>query len=212
MDYKIDVTDASNIVAGDKVVNMLSVVKTDSTGSILDVDGNDETAKTGLIKKSDMTALNALLDTETTAVSGKVNVDAYTAAIGVKVKKVDAVSKTQLAELTTVTPTTTYSNSNEFSLTTIEIPISNYLKSRKYSITTDIGSYVLDTLNGKITIVVDEVTVSTGKSLSVTAIDGNSLISNAMVINITVDPVPYISDQALINNDIVNNAALRVNI
>jgi len=213
MEYRLK-TDSSTLVnSGGAVVDMTKVIKTNGVDTLLDLNGTDVTQDFNIVKKSEVVAVDTdITNIETTVLPTKLTQAEHDAVMATKIPLNNSVTPTQLLGVTTPTPTTNYVNTFEYSLITMSVAITNYDPVSVYEITTDIGNAVLDSTTGVISIVVNEVLVSTPRTLSVTSNKDGLLISDPLVINISVEKIPYLSDQIVVNNNLNSNAALRVGI
>ena len=204
MAYSIYLDNNGKLYSNNKFVdidNILLLVN----GTFVSLDGSNAMGDIGLVTKQDVIALEGRIDNHTLLLADKLDQTAFDTLADVKADKSEALTPTDLANIITETPTVNLTATSIIEKSTTTFVITNYNSSYTYSIGSDIGTVSIDSA-GTVTFVANDVNGSTPGYIKISAVDGNKLISFPLIINLTVENIPYVADDLLVNGDLFNNA------
>ena len=204
MAYSIYLDNNGKLYSNNKFVdidNILLLVN----GTFVSLDGSNAMGDIGLVTKQDVIALEGRIDNHTLLLADKLDQTAFDALAATKADKSEALTPTDLANIITETPTVNLTATSVLEKSTTTFVITNYNSSYTYSIGSDIGTVDIDS-SGTVTFVANEVDGSTPGYIKISAVDGNKLISFPLIINLTVENIPYVADDLLVNGDLFSNA------
>ena len=204
MAYSIYLDNNGKLYSNNKFVdidNILLLVN----GTFVSLDGSNAMGDIGLVTKQDVIALEGRIDNHTLLLADKLDQTAFDALAATKADKSEALTPTDLANIITETPTVNLTATSIIEKSTTTFVITNYNSSYTYSIGSDIGTVSIDSA-GTVSFVANDVNGSTPGYIKISAVDGNKLISFPLIINLTVENIPFVADDLLVNGDLFSNA------
>ena len=204
MAYSIYLDNNGKLYSNNKLVDIDNVLLL-VNGTFVSLDGSNAMGDIGLVTKQDVIALEGTIDDHTLLLADKLDQTAFDTLADVKADKSEALTPTDLTSIITPTPAVNLTATSIIEKSTTTFVITNYNSSYTYSIGSDIGTVAIDSA-GTVTFVANDVNGSTPGYIKISAVDGNKLISFPLIINLTVEDVPFVADDLLVNGDLFSNA------
>ena len=203
MAYSIYLDRNGNLYSDNKFVDIENILLF-VNNTFVSLDGNDVMSDIGLVAKQDIIALEARVDRHTLLLGNKLDLTAFTALADLKANLNEVLRPSDLSNIITETPEVNLTATSVLEGNTINFIITNYNNTYLYDLTSDIGTVTMGG-NGTIIFTANNVSVDTTGFIKISAIDGNKLISFPLIINLTIENIPFVTDQVLINTDLVAN-------